>query len=197
MPGTELGAFEIGLADHTETADLATLAALTFPLACPPAVSRDEAADFAARALSADAFAGFIGDASRRVLVARADTGPIGYVLLVLEPPTDPSIAAALAGLPQPAAELSKFYTHPAAHGRGVASALMAAAFQTAEDAGSASIWLGVNNLNLRAQAFYRKSGFSVVGRKQFPLGPHLFDDLVFARPLSPTSLAHANVPSL
>lgn len=185
MPSTDPVPFAVGPAQDTDAAALASLAALTFPLACPPAVTKEEAAEFAGRTLSEDAFAGFVANSSRRVLVARADPGLVGYALLVLEPPADPQIGAALEGLPRPTAELSKFYTHPAAHGRGVASGLMTAALQTAEEAGTGTVWLGVNGMNLRAQAFYRKSGFSVVGRKQFPLGPHLFDDLVFARSLT------------
>ena len=185
MPNTDRVEFAVGPARDTDTAALASLAALTFPLACPPAVTEEEAAEFAAQALSEDAFAGYAADPARRVIVARADPGLVGYALLVLEPPADPQIAAALEGLPGPTAELSKFYTHPAAHGRGVASGLMAAVLETAEQAEMDTVWLGVNNMNLRAQAFYRKSGFSVVGRKQFPLGPHVFDDLVFARPLT------------
>ena len=186
MPSTESVSFPVDEALPADAPALAALAALTFPLACPPAVTVDEAAEFAARALSADAFSGFIQDGARRVLIARGAAEPIGYAVLVLEPPADPLIAAALADLPGPVAELSKFYTHPAAHGQGVASALMTSVVQAAEEAGAGSVWLGVNGLNLRAQAFYRKSGFSVVGDKQFPLGPHVFDDLVLARPLSP-----------
>jgi len=182
MPNTDRALFAVSPARDTDSAALASLAALTFPLACPPAVTEEEAAEFAARMLSEDAFAGFAADPARRVLVARADPGLVGYALLVLEPPADPQIRAALEGLPGPTAELSKFYTHPAAHGRGVASGLMTAVLETAEEAGMGTVWLGVNGMNLRAQAFYRKSGFSVVGRKQFSLGPHLFDDLVFAR---------------
>ncbi|MBD7996753.1 GNAT family N-acetyltransferase [Arthrobacter sp. Sa2CUA1] len=185
MPSTDQVAFAVGPARDIDTAALASLAALTFPLACPPAVTEEEAAEFAGRTLSEDAFAGFVADPARRVLVARSDPGLVGYALLVLEPPADPLIGAALEDLPQPTAEVSKFYTHPAAHGRGVASGLMTAALDTAAEAGARTVWLGVNGMNLRAQAFYRKSGFCVVGRKQFPLGRHLFDDLVFARSLT------------
>lgn len=187
MPNTEPAPIAVELARDTDAAELAKLAALTFPLACPPAVTEAEAAEYAARALSEEAFAGFAADADRRVLVARGAAAPVGYAVLVWGPPMDPQVAAALAGLPYPMAELSKFYTHPETHGRGVASALMAATLQTVAEAGTGTLWLGVNGMNLRAQAFYRKSGFSVVGRKQFPLGPHIFDDLVFARTLSPT----------
>lgn len=182
MRATDPGTAVVGPADGTEAAELATLAALTFPLACPPGVAPSVAADFAARNLSADAFTGFIADPARRVLAARTPAGLAGYALLVLQPPADPQVEAAVAAQPAPTAELSKFYAHPAAHGTGAAASLMTAVLRTAGEAGARSVWLGVNNMNLRAQAFYRKSGFTVVGRKQFLLGAHRFDDLVLAR---------------
>jgi RimJ/RimL family protein N-acetyltransferase len=43
-------------------------------------------------------------------------------------------------------------------------------------------VWLGVNQLNERAQRFYAKSGFSKVGTKRFLVGDRYEDDYVFER---------------
>ena len=45
-------------------------------------------------------------------------------------------------------------------------------------------IWLGVNQQNARAQAFYVRSGFAVVGTKHFTVGTRVEDDYVLERPL-------------
>ena len=50
--------------------------------------------------------------------------------------------------------------------------------------AGAAAVWLGVNRTNIRAQRFYRKHGFDVVGTRTFRLGSALEDDFVMVRPL-------------
>ncbi|MET4058902.1 ribosomal protein S18 acetylase RimI-like enzyme [Arthrobacter sp. UYP6] len=171
-------------ATPADAQELAKLAALTFPLACPPAVTAEDSAAFVAAHLSEDAFVHYLADDSKKILAARQDSDLIGYALLVFSPPSDPEVTEALQQLPGPAAELSKCYVHPAAHGTGTAGALMQAAMDTAVVSGCRTLWLGVNDLNLRAQAFYRKSGFSEVGRKNFTVGGHMFRDFILALPL-------------
>jgi ribosomal protein S18 acetylase RimI-like enzyme len=43
-------------------------------------------------------------------------------------------------------------------------------------------VWLGVNQSNYRAQTFYRKHGFAVVGTRTFPVGTVLENDFVMVR---------------
>ncbi|WP_461170308.1 GNAT family N-acetyltransferase [Arthrobacter sp. Z1-15] len=171
-----------------DAAELAALAALTFPLACPPAVTPEDSAAFVAANLSKEAFEAYLADPSIRVLVIREGGHIRGYALLVFLPPADPEVVAALQTVPGPTAELSKCYVHPAAHGSGLATALMEAARETAAAEGFRSLWLGVNDLNVRAQAFYRKSGFTKVGRRSFDVGPHTFRDFILAAPLARTT---------
>ena len=175
----------ISPAAPADAAELAVLAALTFPLACPPQVAAEDSAAFVAAHLTEEAFGRYLSGAGTRVLVARDAGRIVGYALLVLSPASDPEVALALQPLPGPVAELSKCYVHPQAHGSGVAAALMQAAMELSAAEGYASLWLGVNDLNLRAQAFYRKSGFAEVGRKSFTVGRHLFRDFILATPLT------------
>ena len=44
------------------------------------------------------------------------------------------------------------------------------------------TLWLGVWERNVRAQAFYRKQGFTVVGSQIFRLGSDPQRDLVMAK---------------
>lgn len=83
--------------------------------------------------------------------------------------------------------ELWRFYVDPAWHGKGLAAELMAAAEENARERGADTLWLGVWEKNPRAQAFYRKCGFSVVGSHIFVLGSDPQTDLVMSKALGGT----------
>jgi ribosomal protein S18 acetylase RimI-like enzyme len=71
---------------------------------------------------------------------------------------------------------------HPDHHGGGVAAALVAATLVEAQARGAASVWLGVNQENARANRFYDKNGFALVGTKRFEVGDRYEDDFVRER---------------
>ena len=83
----------------------------------------------------------------------------------------------------RPAVELSKIYVLPDHHGSGVSTALMDAALAAVVEWGTNCMWLGVNQQNHRAQAFYKKSGFTVHGTRTFQLGAGRESDYVMVRP--------------
>lgn len=168
-------------AEHTDLSALAELAAITFPLACPPGSTAQDQQEFIATVLSAERFAEYLEDPSRTVLVAE-DGVLVGYTMLVAGEPTDEDVRAALHL--RPTIELSKCYVHPDHHGAGVAHALMTASLEVARERGAQGMWLGVNQQNARAQAFYTRSGFAVVGTKHFTVGTRIEDDYVLERPL-------------
>ncbi|MCB0942378.1 MAG: GNAT family N-acetyltransferase [Mycobacterium sp.] len=175
----------ISAATDEDVAELASVAAATFPLACPPSSTRADIAAFIAANLSAQRFAGYLTDPDREVLVARDGRilGPVlGYAMLIRGATTDPDVARAVTV--QPAVELSKIYVLPDHHGAGVATALMDAAVHRAAKGGARCVWLGVNQNNQRAQRFYGKHGFTIVGTKTFTVGAALENDFVMVRPL-------------
>lgn len=102
---------------------------------------------------------------------------PVGYVMSVSGQPGDPDIATAVQS--RPTTEISKLYVLASHHGNGVASKLLAIAVVQALDSGAASVWLGVNQDNLRANRFYEKSGFVVVGTRKFEVGDSFESDFV------------------
>src|SRR5690606_31397820 len=169
-------------ADHADVEALAALAALTFPLACPPHTTDDAKAAFIAAHLSEASFTRYLDDPARVIFVAEAEGALAGYTMLVTGEPTDADVAAAVTL--RPTVELSKCYVHPGAHGAGVASALMTESLAEAAASGARGIWLGVNQLNARAQRFYGKHGFTRVGVKRFLVGERYEDDYVYERPL-------------
>jgi ribosomal protein S18 acetylase RimI-like enzyme len=171
--------------DDAAPADLGALAAVaaaTFPLACPPSVTPDNIAAFVAENLSEDRFGDYLADPDRIVLVARDADRIVGYAMLIRGEPTDDDVARAV---PQrPALELSKVYVLPERHGVGAAAALMSAALSRAGELGVSCVWLGVNQLNRRAQRFYTKHGFAINGTKTFRLGTGIENDYVMVRPI-------------
>jgi ribosomal protein S18 acetylase RimI-like enzyme len=172
------------LIDRATAADLAELvavAAITFPLACPPSATDENIAAFIAGTLSEDRFREYLTDPNRIVLVAR-DTSITGYAMLIHGVPEDADVQRAVTQ--RPALELSKIYVLPDRHGGGVAQALMTEALQTAADSGVGCVWLGVNQQNQRAQRFYAKNGFTVSGTKTFRLGNGVESDYVMVRPV-------------
>lgn len=179
------GTVTIRPAAAADVPEIAALAALTFPLACPPSSTAGDQAAFIAANLSPEQVAGWVAADDHLVLLAQdADGALLGYTLVVHQDdgPAEPEIAA-LVPL-RPAAYLSKCYVHPGAQGGGVAGALMSATLDAARAAGAAGTWLGVNGENLRAQAFYRRCGFAVVGERRFQVGGRTEHDLVLHRAL-------------
>jgi diamine N-acetyltransferase len=82
------------------------------------------------------------------------------------------------------AIELLRFYLDRAAHGTGVAQALMAAVQEAAHAAAARHLWLGVWEHNPRAIRFYAKSGFVDVGSHEFVLGTDRQTDRVMVAPV-------------
>lgn len=170
-------------ATEPDIAALADLAARTFPLACPPGMPEADMTAFVAANLSAERFAQYLADPTAEVLVVDDGDGPVGYTLTFAAEPYDPAIAALVRA--RPTVELSKCYADPAAHGTGVSARLMTAVLDRARDGGAASVWLGVNGRNARAQRFYAKHGFEVIGERRFVVGGRTEDDLVLERLLA------------
>lgn len=169
-----------------DAADVAWLAALTFPLACPPEASRSEMATHIAQKLTPTQFREWAASDRHALFVYDDGSRLLGYTLLVLGTPEGAAEAATVqeaSGLPAPYVELSKIYVLPDVQGGVVAGALVRAASSTAAELGPRlPYWLGTNAANLRAQAFYRKHGFEVIGKRTYVVGGLEHDDVVLLR---------------
>jgi ribosomal protein S18 acetylase RimI-like enzyme len=175
-------AIAVAAAAEADLPELADVAALTFPLACPPAVTPENIAAFIAENLSQQRFRDYLADPERAVLAARDDGRIVGYAMLIRGVPDDDDVQRAVTL--RPAVELSKIYVLPGSHGTGASSALMTAALQHATELDAKCVWLGVNQQNQRAQRFYTKHGFTINGTKTFRLGAGIENDYVMVRPL-------------
>lgn len=181
-PTTEAGSATVRPAAASDVEALTRVAAATFALACPPHMTIERIDAFIEGVLSRTRFEEYLDDDERRVLLAEQAGQAIGYALLVATEPYDADVAAAIRL--RPTVELSKIYVLPAAHGTGAARLLMHAGFDWARERGATGVWLGVNQQNERAQRFYAKSGFEVVGTKRFLVGDRYEDDYTMERPL-------------
>ena len=153
------------------------VAAMTFPLACPPGSTAESQDAFIREYLSVEAFTRYLADPERELFVCTADAALSGYTMVVFGEPGDADAAASVTT--RPTAELSKVYVLPEWHGSGVAAALVHASVAAARARGTTSVWLGVNQLNVRANRFYEKCGFERVGTKKFRGGDAFEDDFV------------------
>ncbi|XNQ43161.1 GNAT family N-acetyltransferase [Georgenia phoenicis] len=163
-----------------DAAALAALAALTFPLACPPSLGAEAIAAHIASQLDAGTFARHLADPARLLHVAvDEETGALlGYTMVVLDSPAPGREEH------EGVAELSKCYVHPDVHGGGLAGRLVAAATEAAARRGARELWLGTNAGNRRARRFYERCGFAVVGKRTYDVGGVPNDDVVMSTPV-------------
>jgi ribosomal protein S18 acetylase RimI-like enzyme len=175
-------ASRVRAATPADAAAVAEVAAATFVLACPPHMPAEAVDAFVEEHLTPARFEEYVADPGRAVLLAEEHGRVVGYAMLVHGEPYDEHVASVVRL--RPTTELSKIYVLPDAHGSGVASELLAAAVEAARRSGAAGMWLGTNQLNVRAHRFYEKSGFERVGTRRFHVGGRWEDDFVFERPL-------------
>ena len=156
---------------------VSALAIETFPLACPPGTTSANIDLFCATKLSPEAFEAYLADPRVRIWCAAAEDELVGYVMSVSGEPEDPVVASAV--VRRPTAEISKIYVRQSAHGSGIAQQLMDVAVEDAKAHGARSVWLGVNQQNARANSFYERTGFLLVGERSFQVGDSLEEDFV------------------
>lgn len=104
--------------------------------------------------------------------VGEVDGAVVGYAKL--GPNKLPHVA------PEGVLELKQLYLLKAAHGTGMAQRLMAWVLDEARGRGAERLALSVWSENLRAQAFYRRFGFTDRGPVTFMVGNHPDEDRVW-----------------
>ena len=87
-----------------------------------------------------------------------------------------------------PAMELWKLYVLQRFHGCGIADVLLARGLERAFESGATHVWLCVWEHSPRAQAFYRRHGFSAVGEMSHTWAGVSFRDVVMTRRITPHS---------
>ena len=118
-----------------------------------------------------------LGDEKNIFLIAEIEGETAGYSKIIIDN-IEPGINA------EKPVELSRLYAHQKRIGQGVGQMLMDACVERAKAENCDVMWLGVWEYNPRAQRFYEKNGFSVVGSHVFLLGKDEQTDLLMQKEL-------------
>jgi len=137
-----------------------------------PKNAPDDLAHYMRQAFSIEQITTELQDPRSIFLIASIDERPAGYSKLILDS-TEDGIKA------ERPVELSRLYSQQEYLGRGVGQNLMDACFERSRQENRDVMWLGVWEYNPRAQRFYEKNGFRVVGKHTFTLGSDSQTDLL------------------
>jgi ribosomal protein S18 acetylase RimI-like enzyme len=118
-----------------------------------------------------------LGDARSLIYIAEMGSDPAGYVYS--HPAKPPECVAG-----QTAIKLVRLYLRRRYYGCGVGDALMQTSLAESRARGYQTVWLSSWELNDRANAFYKKWQFKVVGSQKFSVGSDIQDDFILSRSL-------------
>jgi diamine N-acetyltransferase len=170
-------AFTIRACGPHEATRLGTTAARLFTQAYGSTHPEPELSAYLASAFAPERLAAELAHPARYALVVESGGAWIGYAYLHESTEGWPE------GVPgEHPVEIVRFYVDAGWHGRGVAPALMAACEDEARGRGADTLWLDVWQQAARPLAFYRRTGFEVVGTTTFAFGDRLDDDFVMVR---------------
>jgi len=154
---------------------LTELGARTFEETFAADNTPEDMARYLASAFNAAQQTDELSDHDSIFLIAEVSGVAAGYAKLHAGPPAD-----GIDGTNP--IELVRLYVDRKWLGRGVGEALMRRCLDEADRSGFKTIWLGVWERNLRAQAFYRKWNFQAVGKHVFQLGEDAQTDILMER---------------
>lgn len=140
-----------------------------------PKNAPDDLAYYMRQAFTVEQITNELADPNSIFLIAEIEGELAGYSKIVIDN-IEPGITA------EKPVELSRLYSQQKFLGKGVGQTLMDACFQRAKQEDRDVMWLGVWEFNPRAQKFYEKNGFKVVGRHTFQLGADPQIDLLMQK---------------
>lgn len=142
-----------------------------------PKNAPDDLAHYMRQAFSLEQITAELSEEKNIFLIAELENETAGYAKIILDN-IEPGITA------ERPIELNRLYSHQKFLGRGVGQTLMDACFERAREENRDVMWLGVWEYNPRAQRFYEKNGFRVVGEHTFQLGSDPQTDLLMQKKL-------------
>ncbi|MGH9801908.1 MAG: GNAT family N-acetyltransferase [Blastocatellia bacterium] len=155
---------QIRPATVTDAEMLTELAARTFYDAFNEMNTPENMMAYMSKALSVEQLTIELSDPRAKFLIAEADGAMVGYAKLLAD-----EVPACVTG-PNPI-ELVRLYVDNKYLGSGVGNDLMQTSLDEARSLGHRSIYLGVWEHNHRAQSFYFRWNFRVVGSHIFQMG--------------------------
>ena len=174
-----MSSIEIRQAGVDDAKVLTDLAYTTFwdAFAHHPKNAPDDLHHYMRQAFNIDQITAELGEDESIFLIAELDGEPAGYAKIIIDA-LEPGISA------ERPVELNRLYSHQQFLGKGIGQALMDACLVRSKQENRDVMWLGVWEYNPRAQRFYEKNGFRVVGSHVFQLGEDAQTDLLMQREL-------------
>ena len=118
-----------------------------------------------------------LNDSQSIIFIAEIDSDPAGYVYS--HPAFAPDCIKDKAAI-----KLERIYLRRQYYGCGVGDTLMQASLEASRRRGYRTIWLSSWELNNRANAFYKRWKFEVVGNQKFTVGSDIQNDFILSRAL-------------
>jgi ribosomal protein S18 acetylase RimI-like enzyme len=135
----------------------------------------DDMAAYLKSTFCIDRIAEQLNDNHSLYLIIELQADPLGYAFLY--PTRIPDC------MKDPGAiQLIRFYLLKKYCGCGVGNVLMQDCLNAAHAEGYRSVWLSSWELNGRANAFYKKWHFKIIGRQKFQVGSDIQNDYIFMR---------------
>ena len=181
MPDTHQR-LECRQANPADGETLSELGATVFRAAYRSAFNSDQQMEaFISERLAPTSFRTDLNDGTAWCSLGLVDGVPAGFIQM--KESDSPECVGDLRAM-----ELWKLYVLQRFHGCGIADVLMERGIERATEDGAAQVWLCVWENSPRAQAFYRRHGFSAVGEMPHTWGGVLFRDIVMTRLTAPDS---------
>jgi len=172
---TELPAVSIRLAGPMDADLLAALGRTMFNEAFSEQTDPQDMENHLQNAFKVEEIRRQLNDDQTFFLLIEVDSKVAGYAYL------DAGSSPACVKDPNPI-QLVRLYLGKDYYGRNVGNSLMKACLETARSKGFETVWLSSWELNHRANAFYKKWDFEIVGRAKFKVGSDIQNDFIFAR---------------
>ncbi|UCH48911.1 MAG: GNAT family N-acetyltransferase [Betaproteobacteria bacterium] len=170
-------ALEIRVAEASDAALLAEFGRRTFIDAFAGQISHGDLTAFADKRFGVRQQSAELAEPGTVFFVASSDGQTAGYAKL------SESISPSCITDAQ-AIELERLYLHGKWQGRGIAKALLYTCFAEARHRVRSGIWLDVWDQNTRAQEFYRRHTFELVGERPYVVGNETQRHLLMYREL-------------
>ncbi len=171
----ELLEISIRNAGPTDVDLLVELGKLSFSEAFAEETSPQDLADHLQTAFEVEDIKAQLNNDHSIFIILEIDASAAGYAYLHPETPPD--------CIKDPdTIQLVRLYLRRKYYGRDVGNTLMKACLEEAVSRGYRSVWLSSWELNHRANSFYKKWEFQIVGRAKFKVGSDIQDDFIFAR---------------
>jgi ribosomal protein S18 acetylase RimI-like enzyme len=142
-----------------------------------PKNAPDDLNHYMRQAFSLEQISAELMDVNNIFLIAELGHEAVGYSKIIID-----NIETGITA--ERPVELNRLYSHQRFLGQGVGQALMDACFERARRENRDVMWLGVWEYNPRAQRFYEKNGFRIVGDHTFVLGSDPQTDLLMQKEL-------------